>query len=300
MGASGGSLKFTIPTNSGAGASGQWFTNFTPNLLTQIGALGNLYIQWRQRFSSVFLNTVYAPASGWKTTIIGVGDQPGSGCSAQTSVPCAPSCTTNDVVVQNTFLRGFPQMYNSCTGSASHGPYFPFERTADFGNGIDISFQDMPAPYCLYSQGLTNPKTFFPPAGNCYPFVADEWMTFQVHIATGPWVNGEYQNSLVELWVARANQAPVKVFNFTINLSAGNSPGEPYGKIWLLPYHTDKDASQATAVGYTWYDELIISTQKIAEPSGTPGPLTPGPAQIKLSGFQRFGSGAFERYGAPQ
>jgi hypothetical protein len=279
----GGSLKFVIPSRSGAGSSGQWFTNFTPDL-TQIGQNSHLYIQWQQRFSSVYLNTFYRVGAGWKLAIIGVGDTAGSGCTPQNTIPCAPSCTTNDVVVQNTNLRGFPQMYNSCTGSASHGPYFPFEEGGDFGKGFDIKFQNARlSPYCLYSQGVTNPKTFFSPAGNCFPFVADEWMTFQVHIHTGPWVNGEYQNSHVDLWVSRTGQPSEQIIDFDINISAGSSPGEPFGKIWLLPYHTGKDASQVTDVGYTWYDELIISNQKISDPASSGTPRTPkAPSSLTL------------------
>ncbi len=39
-----------------------------------------------------------------------------------------------------------------------------------------------------------------------------------------------------------------------------------YGKIWLLPYQTHKDATQVTPTAYTWYDELIVSRNKIADP----------------------------------
>jgi len=42
--------------------------------------------------------------------------------------------------------------------------------------------------------------------------------------------------------------------------------------IWLLPYNTGKDASQAHATAYTWYDELIISKQRIPDPAVRPSP----------------------------
>ncbi|TMA97480.1 MAG: hypothetical protein E6J74_04925 [Deltaproteobacteria bacterium] len=121
-------------------------------------------------------------------------------------------------------------------------------------------------------------------------------MTFQVHIHTGPYVGDEYVNSLIELWVGRAGQPSEPVISQYWNLSAGASPGEPYGKVWLLPYHTGKDPSQVTAEAYTWYDELIISTQLIAEPSAPTSP----PLNIKVSGSgtTKFGSGAIMKYGA--
>ncbi len=109
------SLKFTIPSNSGSDTSGSYFTNFSNDLSVQFGANEEFYIQWRQRFSPEFLNTFYQGGGGWKQVIIGTGDKPGGTLYA--------SCTALETVVQNTYQRGFPQMYNSCTGSTSHGPY---------------------------------------------------------------------------------------------------------------------------------------------------------------------------------
>ena len=40
-----------------------------------------------------------------------------------------------------------------------------------------------------------------------------------------------------------------------------------YGQVWLLPYNTGKDASVAHPETYTWYDDLIISRQRIADPA---------------------------------
>jgi hypothetical protein len=35
----------------------------------------------------------------------------------------------------------------------------------------------------------------------------------------------------------------------------------------LLPYQTNKDSSQVTGTGYVWYDDLIISTKRLADPN---------------------------------
>jgi hypothetical protein len=114
-----GSLKFTIPSNSPSDTSGSWFTNFSTDLSTQFGENADFYIQWRQRFSPELLTTKFAGGGGWKQAILGTGDQPGQ---------VRASCTATEVVVQNTYQRGFPQMYNSCTGSASHGAFDGFEE----------------------------------------------------------------------------------------------------------------------------------------------------------------------------
>lgn len=248
------SLKFTIPPYSGANTSGNYFTNFTDDLSVQFGENQEFFVQWRQRFSRAFLETQYKGGGGWKHVIIGTGDQPRK--------PYA-SCTALELVVQNYYQKGFPILYNSCTGSTSHGPYHLFQEPVP---PTDFKLQNRrPTPYCLYSQGRSS---HLPPTGNCFGYFADEWMTFQVRIKTGPRVNDEFVDSYVSLWMARENQPSELVINWgPYKLSAG-SPAENqrYGKVWLLPYHTGKDSSEAHPVGHTWYDELIISRLRIDDP----------------------------------
>jgi hypothetical protein len=259
------SLKFTIPSNSPADTSGSYFTNFSADLQTQFSANAEFYVQWRQRFSPEFLGTVFTGGGGWKQAIIGAGDKPG--CNAATSANglCTSSCTALETVVQNTFQRGFSQMYNSCTGSTSHGAFNPFEEP--FGG--DFKLQNArPSPFCLYSQTNTNPKTTFPPFGNCIGYFANEWMSFQVMIKTGPRVNDEWVNSFVTLWIGRQGQASQTAITWGPYALTAASPGEDlkFGKVWLLPYNTGKDPSQTHPTGFTWYDELIISRTQIADP----------------------------------
>jgi hypothetical protein len=251
----GGSLKFTIPANSGSDTSGSYFTNFSQDLSTQFGENSEFYVQWRQRFSPEFINTKYAGGDGWKQIIIGTGDKPGQWYS---------SCTTLETVLVNTYHRGLPHMYNSCTGSASHGPYNPFEEPF---NGSDFKLQNArTSPYCLYSQGRTS---YFAPTGNCFGYAPNEWMTFQVQIKIGPRVGDEFVNSTVTLWMAREGKASEPVIAWgPYNLSAGSaSDNQKFGKLWLLPYNTNKSASATNPTAYTWYDELVISRTKIADPS---------------------------------
>jgi len=252
------SIKFTIPSNSGANSSGVYWANFSTDLLTQFGENSDFYVQWRQRFSPEFLTTIYQGGGGWKQAIIGTGDKPG--CTTSNSANCSSSCTTLEVVTQNTYQRGFPQMYNSCTGSASHGAYAGFEEP--FGS-YDFKLQNaMPSPYCLYSQlGSAN--------NNCFRYFPNEWMTFQVHIHTGNFVTNEWQNSHVDMWVAREGQASQQVFNYGPTALSAGTQGELFGKVWLLPYDTGKDPSQSHPTAYTWYDELIISRTRIPDPGSS-------------------------------
>jgi hypothetical protein len=251
------SLRFTIPSNSGPNASGSYFTNFSPDLSVQFGENSEFYVQWRQRFSPDFLNTQFEEGEGWKQAIIGTGDQPGH--------PYA-SCTALELVVQNNYQRGFAQMYDSCTGSTSHGAYAGFQQR--YGS-TDFKLQNArPAPYCLYSQGQSKPVKFFPPSGNCIGYFPNEWMTFQVGVRTGPRVNDEFANSHVQLWIAREGQRSELVIDWgPYNLSGGAATeNQRFGKIWLLPYHTGKSEKQGHPTGYIWYDELIVSRERIPDP----------------------------------
>jgi hypothetical protein len=247
----GGSLKFTIPSNSGSDTSGSYFTNFSRDLSVQFGGNSEFYVQWRQRFSPEFLKTHYQDGEGWKQVIIGTGDQHGHLYS---------SCTTLEIVVQNTYQRGFAQMYHSCTGSSSHGAYDGFQER--FGPA-DFKLQNARSS-CLYSHASLGS----PSKSNCFGYFPNEWMTFQVHVKIGPRVKDEFANSYVQLWIAREGQPSQLVVNWgPYNLSAGDlNEDQKYGKIWLLPYHTHKNSDQTTPTAYTWYDELIISRQRIPDP----------------------------------
>jgi hypothetical protein len=271
MSASGASsLKFTIPANTVGGGAGTYFTNFSNDLSVQFGENSEFFIQWRQRFSPEFIF-----GAGWKQAIIGTGDK--TGCSASNSANCYSSCTALEVVAQNTYARGFVQLYNSCTGSASHGPYDPF--VVPYGS-FDFKLQNArPSPYCLYSQASGG---YFPPAGNCFGYFPNEWMTFQISIKTGSRVNNEFTNSFIKLWVARAGQASELVFDFgPYNLTAGSlDENQLFGKIWLLPYSGSDPFENASS---TWYDELIISRSKIPDPGISSSDTTPPAAPTNLT-----------------
>jgi hypothetical protein len=277
----GSSMLFTIPSLSPANASGQWFTNFSPDLSVQFGAGQTFYIQWRQRFSPCYLFNgandaaclangtprTFAGGLGWKLAQIETGDIPGCTPSHSTSDVCAQNCTDLEIVTQNTYHRGFVQMYNSCGTSTSHpNPYWPFEEP--YG-ASDFKMENaMPAPYCLYSTGPTYP--------GCYHFIANEWLTFYEVITLGPRGssgNDEWINSTVQLFVARDGGQYTQVFNFEpsppgIALVAGPAASnQKYGKIWFTTYNTSKDPTVSQPVAYTWFDSLIISTQPIAPPT---------------------------------
>lgn len=234
-----GSLRFEIPSNSGSDTSGSFWLNFSDDLSIQLDEGDEFYIQWRQRFSSEFINTDFLGGGGWKQIIVGEGDRPGT---------TVYSCTQLEIVVTNPYHLGYPAMYHSCG-----------QKDGQFDG--------------LFSRGSVK-------------YSPNEWMTFQIHVKIGTWYKNDgnyHQDSTVQLWVSREGKAaelivdlspePVTLGGLKIPGTgtgydlANNSSAAKYGKLWLLPYNTHKDPAMSHPPGYTWYDELIISTRRIADPS---------------------------------
>jgi hypothetical protein len=311
-----GSLMFTISSQSPANGAGAYWANFSSDLSTRYGAGQTFYVQWRQRFSPEQLSNVYNAIgggidNGWKTADITTGDRAGSctsaeaaeGCQNQLGVAAFTSCTAIELVTQNVLQRGFLQAYQSCTGSSSRPfAYAGFQRQYPSGIiplgmdcGLDCYLQDATAtPFCLYSQRPGVGSGFFPPNGNCIAFVANEWMTFKIKLTIGPRGSGgvpgaspndEFVNSNFQMWIAREGQPSIQAFNYgPFNMSAGSTTADlKFGKVYLEPYQTAKDPAQVHPIAYTWYDELIMSPQDIADP-GAGGGTVAAPTTIRLSG----------------
>jgi hypothetical protein len=142
------------------------------------------------------------------------------------------SCTQLELVVVNAWQRGAPEMYHSCGGK--DGQY----------------------------QGLDTARWI--------SYRPDQWMTFQIQVKIGHWYRNDRRynaDSTVRLWVAEEGRPSRLAVDQTGYDLANDDMAARYGKVWLLPYHTGKDSSQRHVTAYTWYDELIISRARIAEPA---------------------------------
>jgi hypothetical protein len=218
-----GSLRFEIRPGTGSDTSGSYWQNFSDDLSVQFGEGEEFFVQWRQRFSREFLNTSFRGGGGWKQAIVGEGDRPGVRVY---------SCTQLEIVVQNTYQRGFAQLYHSCGGK--DGQY----------------------------QGLDNSRAV--------SYRPQQWMTFQLQVRIGHWYRNDRRyrrDSTVRLWVAEEGGRSKLAVDGTNYDLANNESAARYGKVWLLPYHSGKDPSQRHPIGYTWYDELVVSRARIADPA---------------------------------
>lgn len=272
-----GSLRMDVPSQSGPNAGGTWYANFSPDLLTQFGENSEFFIQWRQRFNQAFIDTFFQQSGGTpaaiKQAIITTGDQPGKVYN---------SCEATEVVVTTYAQHRFPTAYNSCAGSGSttHAPYSGFYEP--IGSGDFLLENTVPSPGCTYSQARAAPPTATPPG--CFSWVANEWMTFQVGITLGPRDNttNDFSNSRFRLWAAREGQPSQLLIDWQpgvkgyFPLAAGPAAqNQQFGKIWLLPYMTSKDPTQVHPLAQTWYDELIVSRQRIPDPGTATTAATP-------------------------
>lgn len=213
-----------------------------------LGSLGKdfgpgdtLHFQFRQRFSQSMLTTDFRPGGGWKQFIL----HPGG----------IPSCTTLQFVMVNQYLQGFPTMYASC------GSINLFTR--DPNNDERKQQGDV---NCLRSQGFSG----------CMQYRADEWLTFYFELKLGAFGS---PTTHIKSWMGYEGQALKQIVDYpNFSLDYQSQSSERLNRIQITPYQTGKDASQVHPTAYTWYDELIVSTQPIPAPTGaivTPPAATP-------------------------
>jgi hypothetical protein len=229
----GGSLRFSIRPGSSANASGLWLEAFGSNARrTNFGAHSTFYVQWRQRFSPEMLNFNWdSLGSGWKQIIM-------------YSVP-GPSCATTQLVMENTYSRNIATAYTECgaRGLVTNNGERPFQLEQGDYN-------------CPYGAPYTAPP--------CFVFKADKWLTFYWKVQIGEW--GQ-PTSYIQAWVGLPGQ-PLRKFINLPNFVLNQDPGRDFNQIQLTPYMTDKDLNKTNhPTAYTWYDELIISSQPIPAPA---------------------------------
>ncbi|GJL53939.1 MAG: hypothetical protein NPIRA02_10710 [Nitrospirales bacterium] len=241
-----GALKFTIATNSGSGDSGFYHLMFSqdtdgassqPDGTDDIHYGESVYVQWRQKFSREFLDTVFIPGSGWKQGMIGADDE--------------FSCASNEIVLVDTNQRNYVTMYHGCGFN---------EGSESRPGGTEIWYQPGGDRNCPRSEWVQiNGKTRGVEP-HCDIYYPDEWMTFQMVLQRA----GPGEESHIELWTAREGHPQKLTISWDHVL---RNDGKGHGRLWLLPYQTNKSREQSHPTSYMWYDQVIVSETFIASPT---------------------------------
>jgi len=235
-----GSLRFQLDAGyAAANIAGEYIPNTNDGLGGSFGENSTFYVQYAVRFSPEMKSNLAYWDSNWKVAII-----------HEDQASCAAKELT---LVNHQGLSNYLWMYKDC--GASTFTTLPDGQTWTPSNPPYLSQQG--AYFCDY--GVYS---------NCWSFPTNTWITFYYKVHYG--VPGQ-NNSTFESWYAINGQPYVKWLNILSNFDIGCNgntpcPTEVFNNLSLLNYMTGLTQS-APLTAYTWYDELIVSTQPIAAPN---------------------------------
>jgi len=142
-----GSLRFEIPTHSGANGAGSWRQPIEHNF----GQGSTFYVQFRQRFSKEMLENKWGKTA-WKQAIFH---------------NAAETCGPVELTTVNYYSNGFPIMYTDCG------------QLSLYTNGGNPPTKLEQGDYsCWYGQ--YNKK-------DCFYYPVDQWVTFYYQVSIGHW-----------------------------------------------------------------------------------------------------------------
>ncbi len=210
----------------------------------------------------------------YKLADISAGDKPTCDPNNPGTPTCPSSCREFTAVTTNHGEGNMPTGYANCEGQNAYQGFYGSNSPSGltYQNVVDCPY---PGP------GIAQQ-----PPVPCFPLVANEWLTFQVHLHVGNW---NVANSTYQLWAAREGQPSTLIIECSPTVASPHKCVAPYttgvnwyssdssykfGKVYFLPYMTDKSPYQSHNTGYIWYDEVVISSAKIADPSTAPADTT--------------------------
>jgi len=185
------------------------------------------YVQFRQRFSREFLKNNWGDTS-WKQVIFHNGPA---------------TCADVELTTGQFYHDGFPIMYTDCGA-----------RGLVTNNGVPPYQLEQGDYNCWY--GNYNAKS-------CFMYPVDEWVTFYYRVSIGHWGKPDSEIDAFVALPATPYKQWVKMRNYVLK---NDHPGSDYDTLDLLPYMTAKNDKVSLPTAYTWYDELIISTEPISAP----------------------------------
>ncbi len=203
-----GSLRFEVPSNSDANASG----SYLDSLGGSFGQNSKFYVQFRQRFSDAMVNTNFAPGSGWKQVIFHAYNK---------------SCGSVELTTQNIYLRGFPQMYTDCGGRSLQ---------TNLGNGDALLQQ---GDYDCHYQSQNG--------SDCGWYVADEWITFYYEIEIGNWYQPNSNIRAYMAYEGQPLKQFIDIRNFALSYNNSSSDSYQQIQLTTYHTNKDSSQSHPTA-----------------------------------------------------
>jgi hypothetical protein len=227
-----GALHFRVPANPTNGElTGLFGINFADDWSVVIGSGESVFVQWRQRFSSSFLDDAW-DGSGHRQAAITLGDRIGASAGVRSSP---------GVTLGNFYYRGLPELSDT-TGVPFH--------------------VDVPGESCVYSQNAAGCNSCQENDERlCALYRTNEWMTFQIGIRLG----SAGSSDRVEAWVGKENEPSRKTVDVEVTLPSDGGGNKALGKVWFEL--TDSTFGSGPAIETeTWIEELVISRARIEDP----------------------------------
>lgn len=261
----GGSLKFTIASQSPAGGPGLYTVALSPDYSLGVGEGGGIRIRFKVRWSCDVLYTDCDPQSptykqerrhyattqgpgGIKIFSIGEADRDGQQGYMDSGEGIGTPVWSN--YMQRGFIAGYIAVWYE--GIEQPGAVINGIMQRDLQpGGPDVCWQNDPAT------GFGLEKAW----PTCHMMEADQWVTIQMDLHYGgctPTPAGP-RASNVKLWIADEGKPFDLVVDHDVNLRCTNIPNPKIGKVWITPYNTGKDPSEVHPEGYVWYDSLWVS-----------------------------------------
>ena len=298
-----GSVRFDILSQTHQGAGGSMAIPFGDFATHQFGANSEFWVSWRQRMDARYIAGYKASGGGGryanaKQVIIAQGDMPaGDG----KKVISGNACSEAEVVVVSSNPGGrapYPMGYIEC------GRYVSFEQVLSRGSfagdargSTPLTRQNMRKNAQGQFSCIGHPDSL--DQSGCFTYRPDTWITYMVHLKLGPEGRAVssvsrkdqpgYVNSTYELFAAYDGEDfqllhhqqdvviprgqhyiggdPLLASSYKSGYGpADGHPQAKFGKLWLLPYMTNKDPTEVTPTASTWFDEVIVSRCRIPAP----------------------------------
>lgn len=309
-----GSVRFDILSQTHQGAGGSMAIPFGDFSTHQFGANSEFWVSWRQRMDARYIAGYKAAGGGGrfanaKQVIIAQGDMPAG--DGKKVIP-GNACSEAEVVVvsSNPGARApYPMAYIEC------GRYVSFEQVLPRGSfagdprgSMPLTRQNMRKNAQGQFSCIGHPDSL--DQSGCFTYRPDTWITYMVHLKLGPEGRAVssvsrteqpgYVNSTYELFAAYEGEDfqllhqqqdvvipkgqhyvggdPLLPSSYKSGYGpADGHPQAKFGKLWLLPYMTNKDPTEVTPTASTWFDEIIVSRCRIPAP-GQAAPRECNPA----------------------